>query len=542
MSCGCADQNCSCNFAAGSGLTLDGNGTRSNPFVFEATGGGSGTLNTADTSSLVWTKTGAGTPDDPVILSANVAVSVPVPSTQLFVNNGTWNKPGGVTRVRVIVQGGGGGGAGGPKQSSPTDFRFAQGGGGGFYTVREFAAADVPASVAITVGNGGTAGTGATSVGNGGNGGAGGTSSFGTLLSAPGGAAGTDSTDPALISAAPSGGGVPGLAPGGGGFGGTVSYGGTTVTGVRTNLIVNPNFESNIAGWSAYDANSTVAHAAPEGAAMQGALALRVSGSAAVYTNDAINTVFIPVTPGLPYTFSMLVQRNASAGWAGALCRVFFDFYTASGSTSGAGATTPALNLNTPNVNYTLTHTFTPPSGYTRMKLHFQGESGRTQLSTTSIFYDRLMLEQSSTANPYFDGSTPDTSTVDYAWTGTANASTSTATTTAGLQVFNAGGAGADVPAGGLFGGSGGAGGGTGTSSSVVGVGGAGGIGLSWGGILTNLPGGSGGGGGGAGSTPGGGGAGVAGSGGGGGAAGITPQNGAAGGPGGKGFVTVIAW
>lgn len=539
MSCGCADLNCTCNFAAGTGLTLDGNGTKSNPFVYTATGGGAGLVNTADTSSLVWTKNGSGTPEDPVVLSANVAVSIPVPSVQQFINSGTWTKPGGVTRVKVIAQGGGGGGSGGPKLTSPTDFRFAQGGSGGFYTVREFAAADVPASVAVTVGAAATGGAGATTAGNGANGGTGATASFGTLLSAAGGAGGTNSSNAAQITTAPSGGGIPGLAPAGGGYGGGIGYGGTTVTGVRTNLITNPNFETNIAGWTAGGGGSAVAHAPPQGAAMLGALTLRLTGSSASFLSDCFNSQFIPVTPGLPYTFSMIVQRNNSAGWTGAVCRVYIDYYTATSSTSSIQSITQ-INVTNPDVNYNFTRTITPPDGITRMKLHFQGDSGRTQLSTTALFFDGLLFEQASSALPYFDGSTPDTATVDYAWTGTANASTSTATTVAGLQTFYPGGRGGDVPAANIFGGAAGAGGGTGTSSSTVGVGGDGISGTTS--PQTTKPGGSGGGGGGAGSTPGTGGAGGAGAGGGGGAAGITPQNGARGGDGGKGFVTVIAW
>jgi hypothetical protein len=36
------------------------------------------------------------------------------------------------------------------------------------------------------------------------------------------------------------------------------------------------------------------------------------------------------------------------------------------------------------------------------------------------------MIEQSPTVRPYFDGDTPDTGSEIYAWTGTANGSTST--------------------------------------------------------------------------------------------------------------------
>lgn len=47
---------------------------------------------------------------------------------------------------------------------------------------------------------------------------------------------------------------------------------------------------------------------------------------------------------------------------------------------------------------------------------------------TTSFYADGLMCTQEATAGSYFDGAITDTSLIDYAWTGTANTSTSTET------------------------------------------------------------------------------------------------------------------
>ena len=98
-----------------------------------------------------------------------------------FTASGTWTKPAGLdldTMVLIEVWGGGGGGHGN-----------GGGGGGGGYNRRWLRAADVPSSVAVTIGAGGTGGAQGAN-----NGAAGGTTSFGALLSATGGQEGATST------------------------------------------------------------------------------------------------------------------------------------------------------------------------------------------------------------------------------------------------------------------------------------------------------------------------------------------------------------
>lgn len=140
--------------------------------------------------------------------------------------------------ARIEVEGSGGGGAGGGAYS--TDSVSASVGSGAFSGAcgaALFSAADVPATVTITIG---AAGVGVT----GGIGGNGGATSFGSLLTLPGGQGGTTLTTP---NPRPEGGGTPGTpsganiwgsagAPGGigvafkngvsfGGFGGSTRYG-----------------------------------------------------------------------------------------------------------------------------------------------------------------------------------------------------------------------------------------------------------------------------------------------------------------------------
>jgi len=105
------------------------------------------------------------------------------PAYQAFTVSGTWTKPTGYDPDTVVVVelwgGGGGGGRGG---SGSTGF----GGGGGGYAARRFRIADLPSSVSVTIGAGGA---GAATVAT--NGTAGGNTTFGSLMTAFRGGAGS---------------------------------------------------------------------------------------------------------------------------------------------------------------------------------------------------------------------------------------------------------------------------------------------------------------------------------------------------------------
>lgn len=97
----------------------------------------------------------------------------------VFTQNGTYVPP--ANLVSAIVECIGGGGAGGWTTALPinSEASFAGGGGGGSYARSVLSAAHIGGSQAVTVGGGGVATTGSA--------GAGGTTSFGSLVSAPGG-------------------------------------------------------------------------------------------------------------------------------------------------------------------------------------------------------------------------------------------------------------------------------------------------------------------------------------------------------------------
>ena len=162
----------------------------------------------------------------------NLQVSALVPNMQVFTTNGTFTVPTNVTRIKVELWGGGGGG--GKGNSSGWN---GGGGGAGGYAFNNFNV--LPGTnFPVTVGIGGT------------NTAAGTFSSFGTLISATGGGAGTNATS---------------NANGGGGVGGTttnslVSFG---IGGATTNSIV--LFSGNAGG-----AGGTIAGVGGNGASALG--------------------------------------------------------------------------------------------------------------------------------------------------------------------------------------------------------------------------------------------------------------------------------
>ncbi len=107
----------------------------------------------------------------------------------------TWNKPADASGVTVVCIGAGGGGGGGRKAATSNTRAGGGGGGGGGFSKMTFAASELPSSVSVQAGVGGTGGAGATVDGGGGTSGTAGTDSFfGTYMRATGGAAGTGGT------------------------------------------------------------------------------------------------------------------------------------------------------------------------------------------------------------------------------------------------------------------------------------------------------------------------------------------------------------
>jgi hypothetical protein len=210
----------------GSGLTFSG-GTLS------ASGGGGAptdaqylTLATHGTLSAERVLTpGTGLEGADGGAGAAYTLTTKTPHLATFTTSGTWNKPSGYRFHRVICIGGGGGGGSGRYDTSGT-CAGGSGGSGGGISECIFADADLPSSVAVTIGAGGNGAAAQSTVGqNGNNGTPGGDTNFGTYLSGKGGGRGNGG---GTVTASANNPGVGNKADGGSGGNGTANNTGNT--------------------------------------------------------------------------------------------------------------------------------------------------------------------------------------------------------------------------------------------------------------------------------------------------------------------------
>lgn len=172
----------------------------------------------------------------------------PLPSAggqQIFTANGTFTVPAGVSRIFVSLVGGGGGGAGAINIAPYTP----GGGGSGGVKYRVPLSVTPGRAIAVTIGAGGAGGIGSARGGTyaNSNGSAGGTSSFGALLSSPGGGGGRCQASHSYGGAA----GTSGFA-GGGGHGDNSGSSGYVIAagGVGGSNIFSSPAQSGHGGWN----------------------------------------------------------------------------------------------------------------------------------------------------------------------------------------------------------------------------------------------------------------------------------------------------
>jgi hypothetical protein len=171
---------------------------------------------------------------------------------------------------------------------------------------------------------------------------------------------------------------------------------------VRTNLITNPSFETNTTGWSAF--NSTLSRVTSE--SYIGSASLQAVATGAGYVANRSN-----ISPSTTYTGSAWVKGQAGKTFIPSLVE-----YTS--ALVYVGETNPAPITATGSwQRISVTRTMGSTAGITDFRVR--------NLQDGTFFVDATQLEFGATASDYFDGSTAASGDFTYAWSGTANASTS---------------------------------------------------------------------------------------------------------------------
>jgi hypothetical protein len=178
----------------------------------------------------------------------------------------------------------------------------------------------------------------------------------------------------------------------------------------RRNFIPNPSFETNKNTWTA-GADATLTRVTSqyiEGSASGEIVATAVDASVTV---DAIT-----VDPSGTYTFSLWVEGVAGKS-------VYLQLAELTSGASEVGRTSSTeLSTNGTWQRLSVTRTF----GLTGVSAVCVVKNSSSVASHT-FYIDGVMLEQNSTVADYFDGSTVDVLGWDFAWEGTAHASSSVA-------------------------------------------------------------------------------------------------------------------
>ena len=195
----------------------------------------------------------------------------------------------------------------------------------------------------------------------------------------------------------------------------------TTTT--RTNFVTNPNFEVNTTGWEA-GAGAAIARITTD--AYIGTACVQVTltnpGNGTGLLNFVTPANRLPVSANTTYTISAYVKQTS--GTVIGLDIDTFYFNAAGGQITSSDGPNTALTSSWQRI----TRTITTPALTASMGFGI----GVQQTYSGSFVYvvDAIMLEQTSTALPYFDGTYADAYTgytlVSQQWNGTANASTST--------------------------------------------------------------------------------------------------------------------
>jgi hypothetical protein len=207
--------------------------------------------------------------------------------------------------------------------------------------------------------------------------------------------------------------------------------GGYTTTTTRTNLLTNPNFEVNTSTYQLVGAGTTISRITSDSYIGNASVQVDVSGlvaSAGMGMNAAVYRM--PVTAGVPYMLSAWVK--VPTGQPSVSLRLRTGEYRADGTQNPAQVSSATVVSDTDGW-VRLSFADTPTGGATpTVTMVYRVEISNAPGSARQWLVDAVLFEQSSTLLPYFDGTYADTYTgytlTSQGWSGTADASTSTAT------------------------------------------------------------------------------------------------------------------
>ena len=201
--------------------------------------------------------------------------------------------------------------------------------------------------------------------------------------------------------------------------------GGYTTTTTRTNLIQNPNFEVGTSTWTVQN-GATIARSTTY--QYFGSASLLITSSASNYNGASIGANRATVTAGQTYYLSAYV-RNISGDTRNIYIGI--QWYNSSGVFISEVNSASQGTLSTAAGWVRRYATGTAPANAASANVFItSGTTGLTAGWQTAA--DGVLLETGSSQLPYFDGTYADTYTgytlTSQSWSGTANASTSTAT------------------------------------------------------------------------------------------------------------------
>lgn len=187
----------------------------------------------------------------------------------------------------------------------------------------------------------------------------------------------------------------------------------------RVNLVSNPSFEVDAAGWHSPLTDNIIARSTAVGG-QSGSAAMSITTGAASRVMRVRCMNPIPVTAGKTYTFSAYHRRGTTPALFWAVSMTWYNGATSLGVVTG----NPIVPTTTGWTRSIVTGT--APATATHAVVNTDSYTNATAAGQTA-YVDAALFEVADSAGAYFDGSTPSADGWDYSWNGTAHNSPSTA-------------------------------------------------------------------------------------------------------------------